>query len=83
MRAESLYQTIHAEPFRPFTINLADGKTFYVTHPDWIGLPPNARTAVIFSKDDRVSLVDVGLITWIDVEPLPAAGKIMGSDEPR
>jgi len=83
MRAEFLYDTIHAEPFRPFTISLADGKTFQVTHPDWIGFRQGSRTAAIFWETDRVTLIDVGLITSLDVEPLPKAGKIMGSDEPR
>ncbi len=39
MKAEDLHETIHAEPFQPFELMLADGTRLHIPHPDWISHP--------------------------------------------
>ena len=40
MRTETLHEVLHAAPFRPFTLCLADGARVDVPHPDLIAHPP-------------------------------------------
>lgn len=46
----TLQNYIKAEPFRPFRIHMASGKTFEVRHPEMIRLLKTY--AVVFSSDD-------------------------------
>jgi len=34
---------MHAQPFRPFSLQLADGSVCTVEHPDFIAVPPGNR----------------------------------------
>jgi hypothetical protein len=74
VRAENLTEKIHAAPFRPFTIHLADGKSIAVPHPDFIAHRPAGRVAVVVEEDDRTHTIDVGLITRLEVAPPVPAG---------
>jgi hypothetical protein len=74
VRAESLEEVIRAVPFRPFSLMLADGTRLAVSHPEWIMLPPGTRTAVHMTPDERVRILDVGLVLGVDVEPPVPAG---------
>ena len=38
VRAENLQELIHATPFQPFAICMADGKRAVVDHPEFIAL---------------------------------------------
>lgn len=49
---------LHAQPFSPFTIRLADGRSLHVPHPDFVALTP--RRVIVGAVDD----------TWSVVEPL-------------
>ena len=76
MRTENLTEAIHAAPFRPFTIHLADGKEVSVPHPDFIAHAPKGRVAVVVGADDSTHTIDVGLITRLEVPPPVPAGSI-------
>jgi hypothetical protein len=76
MRAESLDELIHAEPFRPFTLCLANGARVEVPHPEWIIHHRGARTAVVMSPDESVRIIDVGLVLELQPGPLLPAGTI-------
>ena len=69
MKAENLDELIHAEPFRPFTICLANGARVDVPHPQWIIHPPGTRTAVVMSPDESVRIIDIGLVLELQVGP--------------
>jgi hypothetical protein len=80
MRAENLDQLIRAEPFRPFTICLANGARVDIPHPKWIFHPPGTRTAVVMAPDESVRIIDVGLVLDLRLgSPLPA-GSIAAED---
>ncbi len=76
MRAESLRELIHAEPFRPFELVLANGSRVLVSHPEWILYPKGARSAIVWYPDDRFRIIDVGLVLELDLAPPVAAGSV-------
>jgi hypothetical protein len=76
MRAENLHEAIHAEPFRPFTLMLADGTRLHVPHPESILHPQKARTAVVMSQDESIRILDVALVLGVELAPPIPAGSI-------
>jgi len=76
MRAENLQELIHATPFRPFRLCLADGTRVEVIHPDFVASPPGSRTAVVFGRDDSLKIIDVGLVLAVEIGAPTPAGSI-------
>ncbi len=67
MTIGQLRKAQRAEPFRPFTISLADGRAFTVAHPEFIMIPPTAtRTFVVAQPSEDYSIVDLQLVTTLD-----------------
>jgi hypothetical protein len=61
-------KAIHlAQPFRPFIIYLGDGRSLLVKHPDFLARSPEGRTAIVFGERRGFAVVDVILITSIEV----------------
>lgn len=80
MTTKSLGEAIHAEPFRPFAMNLAGGRQLAVPHPDLIAYVPGGRTAVVVREDESYDVVDLLLVTSLSVAPpAPAASSGEGS----
>lgn len=73
MTIEEVRSLLHAVPFQPFTIHLADGSTFDVPHSDFIALPSAGRTIVGYAPDARShTVIDLLLVTKLDVHgPAP------------
>jgi len=76
MRTESLHEAIQAQPFRPFSLVLANNDRVPVTHPEWILHPRGARTCIIMKPDDSFRVINVGLVLELDVTPPVPAGSI-------
>ena len=55
---------LHAQPFSPFTIRLADGRSLYVPHPDFVALTP--RRVIVGAVDDSWSVVEPLLIVSLE-----------------
>lgn len=78
-------QRIHvtAEPFRPFRIATAGGRTFDIRHPEMIQVGKNRMTIFSFLSDDsgetKERQVEVPLLLTESVEPLDAAARPQGS----
>lgn len=68
MTFEQLKKAATAQPFRPFAVVLADGRSLAVPRPDWILVPSEAqRTFVVFEGDDQTfSIIDLLLVTSLD-----------------
>jgi hypothetical protein len=77
MMTNQLSQLIHATPFQPFVIHLADGRELSVPHPDFIAHREGRRVAVVLRDDDTASYLDVLMIT--DLETRPPASVASGS----
>lgn len=76
MRAENLQEMIHAMPFKPFAICMADGKRAVVDHPEFIAHRPGGRVAVFVGPDDSTCYIDVGLVLRLELDPPIRAGSI-------
>jgi hypothetical protein len=68
MTTEQLRSTLQQRPFRPFTIRMADGRTFDVPHPDFAAQSPTGRTVIVFHDDDSYNLLDLLLMTELEVQ---------------
>lgn len=62
-------------PFCPFTIHLADGRSYRIEHPDFV-LASSADTpqVVIEQLNGSTHRLSVLLMTSIEEDPLPARG---------
>jgi len=71
MTGDQLRAVKEANPFRPFTIFLADGRSWRVPHRDYLSLSPSGRTAVVYQMNDACSIIDVMLVTELAIEGSP------------
>jgi hypothetical protein len=67
MTVEQLKSAVSASPFRPFTIHMADGRSFHVRHPDFIARSPSGRTLIVYRDDESHSVLDMLLVTELEV----------------
>ena len=69
MTIERLRATTREQPFRDFTIDMVDGQVFPVAHPDCVAVSPTGRTMIVFQPDDSSSVVDLLLMSELEVLP--------------
>ena len=69
MTIQQLRAAHHTMPFRPFTIHMADGRSFSVPHPDFLSMSPSGRTVIVYQEDDSFSILDLLLTTEIEMSP--------------
>ena len=67
MTSEQFRATLRLQPFRPFKIRMADGRAFDVIHPDFVAQSPSGRTVIVFQPDESYSLLDLLLMTELEV----------------
>ena len=67
MTVEQLQATQHAQPFRPYRIHMADGRSLDVHHPDFVARSPTGRTIVVYKLDDTSEIVDLLLVASLEV----------------
>ena len=67
MDIAGIREALHREPFLPFAIRLADGRSLPVPHPDFVALTP--RRVIVGAVDDSWSVVEPLLISSLDYEP--------------
>lgn len=72
MNAEKLRDVLHATPFRPFVIHLADGRQCRVRHPDFLAISPTGRTVIVYHDNDAHSILDLLLVTELAIEASPS-----------
>jgi len=68
MTADSVRKLLHAVPFVPFSIQLANGVILRVPHSDFALLTQGGRTLIIHTEGEDFEIVDVMLVTNINVE---------------
>ena len=64
---EQFRATLHRQPFQPFTIRMADGRSFNIVHPDLVALSKSGRTIIVADDDDGYSVLDLLLMTELQV----------------
>ena len=69
MSPDELKKCIVASPFRPFTLNIADGRCIPVIGRDFILIAPEkGRTVLVFQRNDDFDILDTMLITGASFE---------------
>jgi hypothetical protein len=68
MTVDQLRSMREANPFRPFTIHLADGRSLRVPHRDFVSHSPGGRTLIVYRTQEAFSVVDLYLVTELEVE---------------
>ena len=67
MDARAIREAMHAQPFRPFTFRLADGREIAIPHPDFIAVAENGRRLAVFHPhDDAMSILEPLLIVSLE-----------------
>ena len=69
MTTEALYKVHTACPFIPFFLRLDDGQKLPVSHPEMLSYSPKSRLAMVFLKDGSFEIVDLLLVTGLEVMP--------------
>ena len=74
MTIESLERLYRAQPFRPFTVHLADGREVAVEHPEFLARTPAGRTIIVTQADESFEVIDLLLVTSLSVRNGQARG---------
>jgi hypothetical protein len=69
MTIERVRELSDMKPFRPFVIHLADGREIPVVHREFIITAPSGRTLVVMQPDDRLNIIDLLLVTDLEIRP--------------
>jgi hypothetical protein len=69
MTIEQVRAYYNKEPFQPFVIHLADGRELTVPHREYMSFSPSGRTIVVHQADDSHNVVDLILVTDLEVRP--------------
>ncbi len=69
MKADEIRRLLHAQPFRPFFIHVADGGRLLVKHEDFVALSPSGREILVYRHDraDDYQVVDTLLVTRLEM----------------
>jgi len=65
MHLDVLRAELHRQPFVPFNLRLADGRSLHVKHPDFVALNFR-RVIVIDDRDNEMAIIEPLLIVSID-----------------
>lgn len=80
MISNQFKRTLHAEPFVPFIVNLADGRSIPVNHRELAMIAPSGRAAVIYQPDDTMNLVDLRFVAGVEMQGTAAKRRRRGSN---
>jgi len=73
MENAAVREALHRQPFESFTIQLADGRSLLVKHPDFVAV--GARRVVYVGQDDSTTIIEPLLIVSLDTKPKPPNGE--------
>jgi hypothetical protein len=71
MTTEALHQ---AHAARSFVLRLGDGQALPVEHPEMLAYAPKSRTAVVYQANGAFEIVDLPLVTRLEVPPPRGGG---------
>jgi hypothetical protein len=67
MTTDELHKLHIARPFQSFKIRLGDGQALPVQHPEMLAYAPKHRTATVYRKNGSFEIVDLLLVTGLEV----------------
>jgi hypothetical protein len=63
MNIDAIRGLYDAQPFRPFTIRTADGRSFPVPHREFMLLTPRGETIILTHLEGGFDIIDTELVT--------------------
>ena len=78
MTIEQVRRSYNAQPFRPFTMHMADGRAIRVEHREFLAMSPTGRTVIVYQPDDSFDVVDLLLVTDLKVKAKPNSNRRNG-----
>jgi hypothetical protein len=67
MDIEAVREALRRQPFEPFVLRLADGRSLSVPHPDFVAVAP--RRVIVTAEDNSCTMVEPLLIVSLDSMP--------------
>ena len=74
MTIDKLQEFYSAEPFRPFVFRMPDGREIPVHSREFILPAPSGRTVVVFQPDDTMNIIDLLLVSDLELKPSKKGG---------
>ena len=68
MDSKDFQAMFRTEPFQPFLIHLADGRAIPVRHQEFAIASPTGRSAFVYQPDGSFNIIDVRLVTDLEVD---------------
>ena len=68
MKFDRIRQVLHARPFQPFWIHLAQGGRVAVEREDFVALDPTGREMIVYLKNGSHQILDVKLVTGLETK---------------
>ena len=68
MTIEQVRELYQAEPFRPFTLHLPDGRRVSIEHPEEASFSRTGRLVFVTRADDSESVVDLLLVSDVTIK---------------
>ncbi|MDB6039711.1 MAG: hypothetical protein JWM99_3552 [Verrucomicrobiales bacterium] len=65
MQIETIRNLLHAQPFRPFVLCMAEGTRIPIVHEDFIALQPAGRELTVYDRK-KLHIINVMMITRIE-----------------
>ena len=75
MTHDQFRETREANPFRPFIIHMADGRSYPVPHRDFVSQAPVGRTIIVYRADGSFSILDLYLVNELEISALPMSAE--------
>lgn len=70
MQTKDIESFVKREPFKPFRLNLDDGRVIAVKHREAIAYFPGGRTVVVMQPDGFTDHIDLLHVVSIDYRPV-------------
>lgn len=80
MTIERLREVLRTTPFRRFLLHMSDGGNVEVSHPEALASNPTGPTIVVFAPDDRMHIIDLLLVSRVEILSGAAPRKHRGSN---
>ncbi len=71
MMLNQFRQALAKQPFRPFRLILADGRSFTIDHPEFAAMDPRGREVTFYEADGTQHFVGAILIAEVVVPAAP------------
>ncbi len=75
MTIDQIRTFYEAQPFRPFEIHLADGRSIVVRSREFMASAPSGRTVIVYQPDDTWNVIDLLLATDLEAMPIGNGGR--------